>query len=82
MPTTKDCQRLIFKIGLQCGISPKLIATRLLSEADKSDMVNGLLDERDLVTGVKVWIAAGCPDYAKGHTESLSYVEKERYGLV
>ncbi len=64
--TKEDCQRRLFKIGLKLGVSPKLIATRLLSEEDKSDMLNGLISDELLITGVELWVKNGMPDYAHG----------------
>lgn len=64
-----ECKKLIFKIGIELGASPKLIATRLLSEADKHDMLSGHLDFESLLTAVKVWIQNGMPDYANGKFE-------------
>jgi hypothetical protein len=69
MPTKDECRKAIFKIAIQEGVSPNLIATRLLSGDDKADMMNGLLGTDSLVTGVRVWVNAGMPDYANGHTE-------------
>lgn len=66
MPTKSDCQKMLFKIGIELGVSPKLIATRLLSKEDKQDMLNGLIPVELLITAVKSWMAAGMPDYANG----------------
>lgn len=63
MPTADECRRMIFNVGLKCGISPKLIATRLLSEEDKNDMLAGLVDAQYLEQAVRVWCANGSPDY-------------------
>lgn len=68
MPTKEECRKAIFKIALQEGVSPNLIATRLLSDDDKADMMNGDLETDSLVTGVRVWVEAGMPDYANGQT--------------
>lgn len=68
MPTTDDCKKIIFKIGLELGVSPNLIATRLLSNDDKQDMLAGLIPDETLVTAVKCWMEAGMPDYANGFT--------------
>ena len=35
MPTRRECQSIIFKLGWKFGVSPKAIDTKLLSEADK-----------------------------------------------
>lgn len=68
MLTKEQCQRKLFHLGIKLGVSPKLIATRLLSIDDKQDMLNGLVPDDALITAVKVWIAAGMPDYANGCT--------------
>jgi hypothetical protein len=72
MPTKQECQKILFKIGLELGVSPKLIATRLLSEADKQDMINGDLTTEALIAHVKVWKANGMADYANGNTEPMT----------
>ena len=66
MPTKEECQKKLFYLGLKLGVSPRLIATRLLSEADKDDMLNGLLDDDSLETGVRVWRDNGMPEYSNG----------------
>lgn len=68
MPTKDECKRILFRIGIKLGVSPNLIATRLLSEEDKQDMVNGLLSIESLECHVKVWMEASMPDYANGKT--------------
>lgn len=64
--TKQQCQKKLFNIAIKLGVSPKLIATRLLSDEDKADMLNGLINDETLVTAVEVWKEAGMPDYAKG----------------
>lgn len=66
MPTRDECKRILSKIGLKLGVSPTLIATRLLSEDDKQDMVNGDVPIESLELHVKLWMDAGMPDYAHG----------------
>lgn len=63
MPTADECRRMIFNVGVKLGISPKLIATRLLSEEDKNDMLSGLVDAQYLEQAVRVWSENGSPDY-------------------
>ncbi len=63
MLTKEQCQKKIFNVAVKLGVSPKLISTRLLSEEDKNDMLNGLIDDSSLETAVKAWIIAGTPDY-------------------
>jgi hypothetical protein len=72
MPTKEECKRILSKIGFEVGVSPKLIATRLLSEDDKQDMMNGDLSIEALTCHVKVWKANGMADYANGNTEPMT----------
>lgn len=68
MPTSEQCKRILFSIGIKFGVSPALISTRLLSPEDKIDMVNGLIPIDALELAVKVWMANKMPDYANGNT--------------
>jgi hypothetical protein len=48
-PKTKaECQKIIFNLGVKCGVSPKLIAIRMLNAQDKCDMLNGDLGIEEL----------------------------------
>jgi hypothetical protein len=69
MPTKQECQKIISKVGWLRGCSPKLIATRLLSEDDKQDMLRGELPIEALECAVMLWMNAGMPDYAHGLTD-------------
>lgn len=69
MPTREQCQKIIFNVGLKFGVSPKLIATRLLSDDDKQDMLNNELPIEALECAVMLWKDAGMPDYAHGLTD-------------
>lgn len=62
MLTSDECRRMIFNVGVKCGVSPKLIATRLLSDDDKNDMLAGLIDETYLEQAVRVWMDNGKPN--------------------
>lgn len=73
MPTEKECKGMIFQCGLKHGVSPKLIAIRLLSEEDKHDMLLGAVNFETLCTAVGVWIVAGMPFYSSGSTEPISF---------
>jgi hypothetical protein len=66
-----QCQTIIFNLGLKFGVSPKLIATRLLSSEDKQYMLEGLLTIEALECAVEAWKASGTPDHAHGNTEPL-----------
>ncbi len=67
--TIDQCKRKLFKIGLELGVSPKLISTRLLSQDDKNDMLNDLIPDDALLLHVKVWKENGMPEYANGKTD-------------
>lgn len=67
MPTKAECQKILSNLGWLFGVSPRLIATRLLSEDDKRDMLNAELPMDTLECAVRVWIENKMPDYANGH---------------
>jgi hypothetical protein len=56
-------------IGKMLCVKAELISTRLLSDEDKQDMLNGRLPLEALIAHVKIWISNGMPDYAHGKTE-------------
>jgi hypothetical protein len=58
---------MLVRAGLKHGVSPSLISTRLLSEVDKADMRNGLIEQQALNEHVEVWKLAHMPEYSKGH---------------
>lgn len=68
--TKEECKKIISNVGWLCGCSSKLIATRLLSEEDKQDMLRGNLSSEALECSVKVWMDSGMPDYAHGFNSS------------
>lgn len=72
--TTEECKSVLFKIGIKLGVSPKLISTRLLSQDDKKDMLQGLLPIDILTIAVQAWMKNKMPDYANGKFEP--YKEK------
>lgn len=73
--TTEDCKRILFKVGIKFGVSPRLISERLLDAQDKCDMLNGEIPVEMLEVAVKAWMDAGMPDYANGHTEPMGNVK-------
>ncbi len=75
MPTTDECKCMLSKIGFKLGVSPRLISTRLLSDDDKQDMLDGNLPIEALECAVKVWMDAGMPNYA--HGDSTPYQQKK-----
>lgn len=70
--TTDECKRILFKVGLKLGVSPKLISERLLSDQDKCDMLSGEISIVELEASTEVWRDNGMPDYANGKTIPLS----------
>ncbi len=79
--TVKECKSELFKIGIQLGVSPTLISTRLLSKEDKHDMLNGLVPVDSLMTAVKCWMNAKMPDYANGHTDPYKALKEKRVSM-
>lgn len=61
--TRKECQSIIFKLGIQFGVPPRLISTRLLDDIDKGDMMAGELSIEALTSAVGAWKANDMPDY-------------------
>lgn len=76
--TVEECKSKLFKLGIKLGVSPTLISTRLLSKEDKDDMLNGLIPDDALECHVQVWMKAGMPDYANGHTDPYKAPEPKR----
>jgi len=64
----EQCQKQLFNLGIKWGVSPKLIALRLLSAEDKNDMLADLVPKEALDCHVGVWSRNGMPDYANGNT--------------
>ena len=71
MPTARECQSMLFQIGVKLGVSPKLISERLLSIDDKKALLEGCLSITDVELHTVTWVASGMPDYAHGKTEAL-----------
>lgn len=69
MLTTDECKKILFKVGIKFGVSPKLISERLLSDHDKGDMIQGVMPIAFLEAAVMAWQDAGMPAYADGQTE-------------
>lgn len=66
MLTREDCKKRLFTVGIKLGVSPRLIALRLLDESDKDAMMTGEIGIECLELFVRLWMAAEMPDYAKG----------------
>jgi hypothetical protein len=70
MRSVEECKRILSKIGFKLGVAPNLISMRLLSDEDKKDMLEGLLEIDELEASVEVWRHNGMPDYAQGSLET------------
>jgi len=77
MLSTDECRKILFKVGIKLGVSPKLISERLLSDLDKDDMLQGLISIESLIAFTEVWRDNGMPDYAHGKFETYEE-EKSR----
>lgn len=60
------CKDLLRMIAKMMCVKAELITTRLLSDADKQDMLNGDLQIESLITAVRVWRDNGMPHYRDG----------------
>lgn len=72
MLTIDECRKMISKVAWEIGVSPKLISTRLLSNEDKKDMINGDLPYDSLLCHAKVWKEQGLRDCASGKFDRYS----------
>ncbi|HEY2811787.1 MAG TPA: hypothetical protein VGJ00_10425 [Rhabdochlamydiaceae bacterium] len=72
MRTKEECKKILFNLGIELGVSPNLVVTRLLSDQDKVDMLAGYLPIESLRAHVEVWRDSGMPDYAHGKFEPMS----------
>lgn len=69
--TDKMCKKIIKKLGIEFGVCPRLIATRLLNDRDKDDMRVGDLSIEALKLQIRAWIECGMPDVANGKTTPM-----------
>ena len=69
--SVEQCKDLLKTIGKMLCVRADLISTRLLSNEDKQDMLNGLVPIDSLICHVKIWMSNGMPDYANGLTEPM-----------
>ena len=76
MRSKLECQSLLFNIGIKLGVSPNLIANRLLSQDDKNDMLSGVLKDDELELHIQVWRDTGMPDY-KNDTGTLYKAKRQ-----
>lgn len=59
----QECQKAIFNLAVEFGVSPKLITARLLDESDKVDMMEEVLTIEALRAHIGAWKANGMMDY-------------------
>jgi len=57
--TTDECKKILFNLGIEFGVSPRLISLRMLSAQDKCDMLNGDLTIDALRASIEVSKANG-----------------------
>jgi hypothetical protein len=69
--TKDECKKIISRLGFELGVSPKLVALRLLNDLDKTDMLNGDLPIASLRAHMEVWRDNGMPDYVSEKKEPL-----------
>lgn len=72
--SVEQCKELLTTIGKMLSVKAALISTRLLSRADKDDILTGKISIESLITAVEVWKKAGMPDYA--NAKLTPYVPK------
>jgi hypothetical protein len=61
--TEREAKSILFKIGVEFGVSPAKISTKLLSKEDKQDILNDLIPMETLKLAVRLWNDAGQLDY-------------------
>lgn len=62
MLSTEECKKIIFNLGIEFGVSPRLISERMLNAQDKCDMLNGDLTIVELRASVEAAKANGVFD--------------------
>lgn len=60
--TTKECQTIVFKLSVKFGVPPREIMDKLLSDDDKKDMMDGVIDVETLEAHMDVWVKNGKRD--------------------
>lgn len=60
--TKDECKRIIYNLGIKFNVPPNIIATRMLRDRDKNDMLLGVLDIVTLEASVEAWKNEGMPD--------------------
>lgn len=72
--TDLQCKRILSKLGFKYGVSPRLLAMRLLIDLDKDEMRVGVMEISALETHTSVWCGIGKPDVASGSIEPTEIV--------
>lgn len=67
--SVEQCKDLLRTVARAMCVRADLISTRLLSEEDKQDMLNGDITVEELMLHVKVWKQYGMCNYADGSCE-------------
>lgn len=78
MRTPSECRKILFKIGVELGISPKLISERMLTKEDKISMLNEEISIEGIAEHVKAWKIAGMQDLV-GSMDVHKVVKTERH---
>ncbi len=78
--TIKECQTIIFNLGLEFGVSPRLILSHLLDDHDKIDMLAGDLSIEELRCHVEAWKANGMRDLV-GRPKGVEATSPEDKGI-
>lgn len=74
--TVEECKTILVKLAIKYGVPPRLISERLLSDADKKDMLDGELTLDCLDWHVKTWKEYGMCNYADGTGKRYSEFNK------
>lgn len=67
-----ECKKILSRLGFELGVSPKLVALHLLSDLDKSDMMEGDLPIASLRAHIEVWRDNEMPDYVQNKKGALA----------
>lgn len=55
MRTKKECQKILFDLGIRLGLSPRLMSDHLLDDNDKIDMMSGVLSIEALQSSIELF---------------------------
>ncbi len=65
----------MFNLGMEFGISPRLILANLMSDEDKEDLRHGRLSENELRHHIAAWKENEMPDLV-GREKPIAIIEK------